>query len=58
MLIFSCFVVVVEILKEWSDLNWLPSMPLPASLDNVLTQSTADNADPSRLFCSYQEFSC
>ena len=53
MLIFICFVVVI--LKERSDLNWLASVPLPACLDYALPQSTADNADPSHLFCNFQD---
>ena len=52
MLIFICFVVVIVILKERSDLHWLASVPLPACLDYALPQSTADNADPSRLFAA------
>ena len=58
MLIFICFVVVIVILKERSDLNWLASVPLPARLDYALPQNTADSADPSRLFCSFQVCFC
>ena len=58
MLIFICFVVVIVILKERSDLNWLASVPLPACLDYALPQSTADNAYPCRLFCSFQVGFC
>ena len=51
-LIFICSMVVIVILKERSDLNWLASVPLPACLAYALPQSTADNADPSCLFAA------
>ena len=50
MLIFISVVVVIAILKERSDLNWLASVPLSACLDYALPQSTADNADLSIFF--------
>ena len=52
-LIFICFVVVIVILKERSDLNCLAGVPLPACLDYALPQSTAENAGrDGRLCCS------
>ena len=47
MLAFIVFVVVIVILKEQSNLNWLASVPLLACLNYALPRSTADNADPS-----------
>ena len=50
--------IVIVTRKERSDLNWLASVPLPACLDYALPQSTADDADPSRLFAASRFVFC
>ena len=44
----------IAIFTATSDLNWLASVPLLACLDYALPQSSADNAEPSRLLCNFQ----